>query len=186
MFDIIQSAQAAEIVEIGSWEISISWVPWHSYLLVVIKYFLIFYTAVLFVAIVLILVRIQGSFKVRIKEAVEEAMEAGKLPKTKTQEKLEAISSAVESDKPEDYESAVVLAGELLDRVLKAADFSGDTLEKRVSRVPNGQLNFKEDIIWACKLKEKISVDEEVEIDHEEAKRAVYIFQRALKEIGVI
>ena len=175
-----------EVIEIGSWEISISWMPWHSYLLVVIKYFLIFYTAILFVAIVLILVRIQGSFKVRIREAVEEAMEAGKLPKTKTQEKVETISSAIESDKPEDYESAVVLAGELLNRVLKAANFSGDSLEKRVNKVPGGQLNFKEDIIWACKLEEKISMDEEFEIDHEEARRAVYIFQRALKEIGVI
>ena len=113
-------------------------------------------------------------------------MEAGKLPKTRTQEKIESISSAIESDKPEDYKNAVILAGELLDKVLKTANFSGDTLEKRVNRVPNGQLNFKEDIIWACKLKEKISVDEEVEIDHEEAKRAVYIFQRTLKEIGVI
>ena len=175
-----------EVIEIGSWEISVSWLPWYSYFFAAAKYFLIFYTAVLFVAIVLILVRIQGSFKIKIKEAVEEAMEAGKLPKTKTQEKIEVISSAIESDKPEDYENAVVLAGELLGRVLKAANFSGDSLKERVNKVPGSQLNFKEDIIWACKLEEKISMDEEFEIDHEEARRAVYIFQRALKEIGVI
>ncbi len=175
-----------EIIEIGNWEISILWLPWYSYFFAAVKYFLIFYTAILFVAIVLILVRIQGSFKVKIKEAVEEAMEAGKLPKTKTQEKIEFISSAIESDKREDYENAVVLAGELLNKVLKAANFSGDTLEKRVSKVPDNQLNFKEDIIWACRLEEKISMDEEFETDYEEAKRAVYIFQRALKEIGII
>ena len=175
-----------EVIEIGNWEISILWLSWYSYLLAAIKYFLMFYTVVLFVVIILILVRIQGSFKIRIREAVEEAMEAGKLPKTKTQEKIEFISSAVESDKPEDYKNAVVLAGELFNKVLKIANFSGDTLEKRVSKMPNSQLNFKEDIIWACRLEEKISMDEEIEIDHEEAKRAVYIFQRALKEIGVI
>jgi len=59
-------------------------------------------------------------------------------------------------------------------------------LEKRVSKVSDSQLNFKEDIIWACRLKEKILIDEEFKVDHEEARRAVYIFQRALKEIGVI
>ena len=52
-----------EVIEIGSWEISISWMPWHSYLFAVIKYALMFYTAILFVAIILVLVRIQGSFK---------------------------------------------------------------------------------------------------------------------------
>jgi len=175
-----------EIIEIGNWEISILWFPWYSYLFAAAKYFLMFYTAILFVAIILILIRIQGSFKIRIREAVEEAMEVGKLPKTKTQEKIEAISSAIESDKPEDYENAVILAGELFDRVLKVANFSGDTLEKRVSKVSDSQLNFKEDIIWACRLKEKILIDEEFKVDHEEARRAVYIFQRALKEIGVI
>jgi len=176
----------AEIIEIGNWEISVLWLPWYSYLFMVVKYFLIFLTVVLFAAIVLILIRIQGGFKIKIKEAVEEAMEAGKLPKTKTQEKIDLIASAAESNNPKDYKKAVVLAEELLGRVLKVADFSGENLEKKISKVPDSQLNFKEDIIWACKLKEKIVSDEEFEIDHEEAKRAVYIFQRALKEIGVI
>ncbi len=175
-----------EIIEIGNWEIAISWSPWYSYLLAIIKYFLMLLTAMFFIAIVLILIRIQSSFKIRIKEVIEKVMKSGKLPKTKTQEKIDFISSAIESDKPEDYKNAVVLAGELLDKVLKAANFSGDTLEKRVNKVSNSQLNFKEDIIWACRLKEKISADEEIEIDHEEARRAVYIFQRTLKEIGVI
>ena len=175
-----------EIMEIGNWKISFLWLPWCSYLFALVKYFLMFYTVFLFVTIILILIRIQGSFKIRIKEAIEEAMEVGKLPKTKTQEKIEIISSAIESDNPKDYEKAAVLAGELFDKVLKVANFSGDTLEKRVNKISDNQLNFKEDIVWACRLKDKILMDEEFEIDHEEAKRAVYIFQRALKEIGVI
>jgi len=183
---LIQSVQAAEVIEIGNWEISISWMPWHSYLFAVIKYFLMFYTVVLLAAIILILVRIQGSFKIKIREAIEEAMEAGKLPKTKTQEKIEFISSAVESNSSEDYKRAVILAEELLSNALKIAGFSGENLEKRISKISDGQLNFKEDIIWACRLAEKISTDEEFETDHEEAKRAVYIFQRALKEIGIM
>lgn len=175
-----------EVIEIGGWEVSVLWSPWYSYLLFAVKYFLMFYTVVLFIAIILIFVRIRGGFKIRIKEAVEEAMEVGKLPKTRTQKKMEAISSAIESDKPEDYEKAVVLAGKFFDEVLKAANFSGDNLEKRVSKVPERQLNFKEDIIWACRLKEKILADEEFKVDREEAIRAVHIFQRALKEIGII
>ena len=170
----------------GNWEISILWAPWCFYLFTAVKYFLMFYTVMLFVTIILIFIRTQGGFKVRIKEAIEEAIEAGKLPKTKTQEKIEFISSAIESNKQEDYKNAVVLAEELFDKVLKIANFSGDTLEKRIGKIPDSQLDFKEDIIWACKLKEKISMDKKFEVDREEAKRAVYIFQRALKEIGII
>lgn len=175
-----------EVIEIGSWEISVLWFPWYSHLFVAIKYFLIFYVGLLLLAIILILIRIQGGFKIRVKEAVKGAMDAGKLPKTNTQEKIELSSSLVESDDPEDYKKAVILVEELLSRVLKVANFSGENLEKRIGRIPDNQLNFKEDIIWACQLKEKIFANEEFEIDREEAKRAVYIFQRALKEIGVI
>ncbi|MCK4525687.1 MAG: hypothetical protein KAU07_04570, partial [Candidatus Andersenbacteria bacterium] len=136
--------------------------------------------------IILILIRVEGGFKIRIKEAVEEAAEAGKLPKTKVQKEREAILYNLDSNNSEDYKKAVVSAEELFNRVLKAANFSGSNIEDRLKKIPDNQLEFKEDIIWAHRLKEKIFEDEIFEVDREEAKRAVYIFERALKEMGVL
>ena len=66
------------------------------------------------------------------------------------------------------------------------ANFSGSNVEERLKKIPDNQLEFKEDIVWAHKLKEKIAKDENFEVENEEAKRAVYIFERALKEMGIL
>jgi hypothetical protein len=182
---LINSAQTEEVIEVGDLVLTIdAW--WWPYLFAFVKYFLIFLTVLLTVGIILVLIRIQGSFKVRIKEAVEEAMEAGRLPKTKTQKRWEVIISGVKSNNPKDYKKAVISAEELFDDVLKAAGFSGEDLESRLKKVPENQLDFKDDIVWSFNLKNKILSDENLEIDHEEAKRAVYIFERALKELNIL
>ncbi|MCK5123054.1 MAG: hypothetical protein KAQ87_02810 [Candidatus Pacebacteria bacterium] len=187
MFEfLIETTQAVERIEVGDFVIEIENVLWWPYFYGAIKYFMIGMTVLFIVGIVLILMRVEGGFKIRIREAIEEAKEAGKLPKTKTQNKREVIASKIESKEPDDYKEAVVLAENLFANVLKAANFSGDNIEKKLSKIPDNQLEFKEDIIWASKLKEKILADENFTVDYEEAKRAVYIFQRALKEIGVI
>ncbi|NOQ68190.1 hypothetical protein GQ568_01995 [Patescibacteria group bacterium] len=183
MFEIIQSAQAEEILEIGNLAINVSWWP---YLFAMVKYLLIFMTILFIIGIILILIRVEGGFKIRIKEAMEEAMEAGRLPKTKVQKEWEAISYNLDSNNSEDYKKAVASAEELFNRVLKMANFSGSNIEDRLRKIPDSQLEFKEDIIWAHKLKEKIFEDESFEVEREEAKRAVYIFERALKEMGVL
>jgi hypothetical protein len=184
MFSILfQSAKAAETLKIDNLVLNVGWWP---FLFALIKYLFIFMTILFLVAIILIVIRIQGSFKIRIREAVEEAMEAGRLPKTKFQKEWEMIIVKLESATPEDYKKAVVLAGELFNRVLKAANFSGSNMKERLRKIPDSQLEYKEDIIWSHELKEKILKDENFQVDREEAERAVYILERALKEMSVI
>jgi len=183
MFEIIQTAHAQEIIEIGGLTIDVSWWP---YLFLVIKYFFILLTISFTAGIILILFRVRETVKIRIKEIVTETMEDGKLSKTKTQRQWDLIKSNVESKNPDDYKNAVVLAEKLFNRVLKMANFSGDNIEEKLKKIPDNQLEFKEDIVWAHRLKEKIIEDESFEVEHEEAKRAVYIFERALKDMGII
>jgi len=187
MFEfLIETTQAAERIEIGNLVIEIESVLWWPYLYGAIKYFMAGMTILFVIGIILILMRVEGGFKIRIREAIEEAKEAGKLPKTKTQNKWGIIASKIESEDADDYKKAVVLAEELFSNVLKAANFSGENLEKKLNKIPDNQLEFREDIIWAYKLKEKILSDEDFTVDHEEAKRAVYIFQRVLKEMNIL
>ena len=184
MFELINSAQAAEeVLQVGNLMINIGWWP---FVFATIKYLFIIITIILIVGIILILMRVEGGFKIRLREAVEEAMEAGRLPKTKTQREWEVISSAVESKNPEDYKNAVVLAEKLFSRVLKAANFSGSNIEERLRKIPDNQLEYKEEIIWSCNLKEKILSDDNFVVDHEEAKRAVYNFEKVFKEMNIL
>jgi len=39
----------------------------------------------IFIAIIMILLRVEGAFKLKIREVIQEAMETGRLPKTKIQ-----------------------------------------------------------------------------------------------------
>ncbi len=79
-----------------------------------------------------------------------------------------------------------MLAENLLDMSLKYANFSGENLESRLKRIPEDQLHSKDNIIWAHKLKLKIESDRSDQVDSEEAKRAVDIFQRTLKELNIL
>ena len=183
MFEIIQSVQAQEILEIGNLSINIGWWP---YLFAMIKYLLIFMTILFIIGIILILARIEAGFKIRIEESIEKAIEMGKISKTKVRKEWEAISYNLNSDDCQDYKKAVVNAEELFNRILKMANFSGSNIEERLRRIPDKQLEFKDDIIWAHRLKKMIFEDENFEVEHEEAKRAVYIFERTLKEVGIL
>lgn len=173
----------AEIIEINNLTINIWWWP---YFFIAVKYFMIFLTVLLAVSIILIFIRTQSFLKVDLGAIMEKALEADKTSKIKWLERWENIISKVESDNSRDYKDAVVLAESFLDDILKIANFSGENIENRLKKIPDNQLEFKEDIIWAHKLKKRITSEENFEVDREEAKRAVYIFQRALKKMGVI
>ncbi|MBW6440969.1 hypothetical protein K0B03_02975 [Patescibacteria group bacterium] len=180
---IINQANTAQVLEVGNLTLNIGWWP---FLFALIKYFLIFLTILLMVAIIMILIRVEGGFKTRIKEAVEEAMEVGRLPKTKTQKEWELIKENIKSENPEDFKNAVVLAERMFNRVLKMANFSGTNIEQRLKKIPDSQMEFKDEIIWSAKLAENIISNSSFGVDHEEAKRAINIFERALKEMNII
>ena len=141
---------------------------------------------VMILCIILIVRRVGKDMAVPIREILEEARDLGELPKNEVLEKWKEINRKVNSSVELDYREAVIEADEFLDKVLKTARFSGVELSDRLKMVRDNQLEFKEDIIWADDLKKKIVADENFKVSPEEAKRAVYIFERALKEMGML
>lgn len=174
---------AQEIIEIGGLTIDVSWWP---YLFWLIKCFFIFLTISFTAGIILILYRVEDGFKIRIKEIIAEAIEDGKLSKSKIQKQWESISLDVESKDPDDYKNAVILAEKLFNRVLKVANFSGDSVEQKLRKIPEGQLELKDEIVWSSKLRERIVNNPSFDVDPEEAKRAISVFEKTLKEMGVL
>ncbi len=181
----IQPANAAETVtlRINDTVLNMWWWP---YFFVTIKYFMISLTILLTVSIIFVVARAQRLLKVDFNAVVEKALKTSKTSREKLLKSWENIISKSESDNSQSYKEAVVLAEEFLDNILKIANFSGEDIVDRLKKIPDDQLEFKEDIIWAHKLKKRIMSGNEFEVDREEARRAVYIFQRVLKELRVI
>jgi len=185
-YSFIPLAQAAEAnvqtLKLNGFSVNIWWWP---YLFFTVQYFLIFLTIIYIVGIVLVTVRAQR-LTLTVKEAVAQAMETGKLSQKRVQEDWSLIETDVESENPHDFKRAAVAAEKLFDHVLKSSGYAGENLEMRLGRISDKQLEFKEDIIWAYKLKNTILTNPAYEVDHEEARRAIYIFQRALREVGIL
>lgn len=178
---------AAETIEVGDYVIELGFATWWvPYVYETFKYAMILLSIIYFIGIVMILMRIEGGFKIKIKEAIEEAMEAGRLPKTKIQRKWDSIVEDSESDNIEKNHSAVLEAEKLLDNALRAAKLSGENLESRIRRIPESEMSYKDDIVWVHKLKKKIESERASEVEKEETQRAIYIVQRTLKELDII
>ncbi len=141
---------------------------------------------VMILGIILIVRKVHKEMTIPIREVLEEARDLGELPKNEISEKWKNINDKLNASDESSHREAVLEADEFLNKVLKTAKFSGENLNERLKTVRSDQLEFKEDIDWADNLKNKISSDENFKISPEEAKRAVYIFERALKEMGIL
>jgi len=178
----LTQATSQLVLEVGNAEINLWWWP---IIFTFVRDTLILITIVLFVATVMVFSRFQ-SLRTRIYNAIEEALESGKLSKGKTQRKWEEIRGYAESENREENEKALFESGKLLDDALKMANFSGDNLEMRIKKIPDSQIDFKEDIIWAYRLGEKIKAGESAQVDREEIRRGIHIFERTLKDLNIL
>lgn len=175
-------AASREVLTIGRFQIDIWWWP---YLFATFKNMMILLTIILIIATVLVFYRFQ-SIRVKIYDAIGEAIESGKLSKENIVKKWDEIKQMAESDVQGENRKAIIAAEEILDNALKSANYSGENLEKRIEKVPDNLLNFKEDIVWAYRIKDQFVSGEGEGVGKEEVERSIYIFERALKELNIL
>jgi hypothetical protein len=181
-YSLLVQAASVQILKVGGLRINLWFWP---FLFAFIKNMFLFMDIIIFAALVVLIYRFQ-SFRIMVYTAVEDAIESGRLSKDRMQRKWEENKANIESENMEDKKKAVIAAEGVLDNVLKTANFPGENLEMRLRKIPDNQLNFQEDIVWAFKFRERIESDSEFAPDSEEFQRAFYIFERALKELNVL
>lgn len=142
-------------------------------------------TVLLFIATVMTIISFSTAQK-RIYDSVEEALEAGKFSREKVEADWEEVTKSIKSDRVEDKREGVLRAEEIFDSTLRSAGYPGGSLESRMKKIPDAQLGFKEDIVWACEVTEKLKTGLGVELGEDEMRRAVYIFERAMKELHIL
>jgi hypothetical protein len=173
---------AVQVLHFGGLEINLWWWP---FVFAFFKNIFILLDLLLLVGLVLVFRRFR-IFGLRVYEAVEEAVNSGKISPARMQRKWEATAELMASERSSDRKKAAVEAEKLLDNVLRLANFPGENLEKRLIKIPEGRLNFQDDLVWAAKFTDSLGSDPTFAPDDEEINRAYYIFERTLKELNIL
>lgn len=134
-----------------------------------------------FAAIVVITFKYRQIFKPKIrvpKVAIPEVRE-----KTSIAEPWGEVQKKVESTYPSDWNLAVINADSVFDNVLKEMGLGGTTLGDRLKQLDFSKLRSLNDVWEAHKTRNRIAHETDRVITNEEAKRAVSLFEKALREL---
>jgi len=158
---------------------------WWPFVFAFFKNMFIILDLLLIVAIVMVIMRFQKMGR-EIFDAVEEAIASGKISKGKVQRQWDEARDLINSGSLEDNKEAIFIAEKILDDCLRSASLSGENLERRLLRIRDTEINFRDDIIWAYRIKVHLETEPDFETDKEELERAFYILERAMKELNIL
>lgn len=99
--------------------------------------------------------------------------------------KWEKIAASASDLRPDNLKLAIIDADKLLDSVLKALGYRGETLGERLKSSENHYSDVNG--IWrAHKLRNQIVHDEDVDLVISQARDAMHEYRKALRDLGVL
>ncbi|MEF8847136.1 MAG: hypothetical protein V5A57_01755 [Candidatus Paceibacterota bacterium] len=101
-------------------------------------------------------------------------------------QKWRQINRYAESDSVSKQKLAVMEAENLLDKTLKRLGYEGDNIEERLEQVPKGKIGNLNEIKIAHELRNDIAYDPDYQLQKEEVKEALGIYEKALQDLEVI
>ncbi len=108
------------------------------------------------------------------------------LDKMEYQSDFLAIENSLVKSRPETYSMVVMEGDKLLDKAMRELGFPGNTMGERLKK--SGRNNFSEiNQVWSAhKLRNNIAHEPRFYVDYSDAKRALMIYRKALKDLGAI
>ena len=103
-----------------------------------------------------------------------------------SQSRWEEVTRHLESPREAEWKFAVVEADKLADMILKEAGFPGETMGDRLSSIEKGQLANLDNLWEAHKIRNKLVHDVNYFLRHAEARRAVELYEVALRELQAL
>jgi hypothetical protein len=95
------------------------------------------------------------------------------------------IENSLDRANPMTYQMAILSADKLLDRALREVGVAGATMGDRLKAAKSRFANIN-DIWFAHKIRNRIAHETDVNLNLVSTKRALFIFKKALKELGAI
>src|SRR3989338_4234994 len=98
----------------------------------------------------------------------------------------EEIEKHINSTREAEWKFAVIEADKLVDELLKGAGFLGDTMGDRLMNIQPGQLITLQNLWEAHKIRNRLVHDVNYFLRYTEAKRAVGLYEKTLKELQAL
>lgn len=96
------------------------------------------------------------------------------------------VTRHINSTREAEWKFAVIEADKIVDETLKNAGFSGETLGERLMNIDRSQLETLEDLWAAHKIRNRLAHDLNYFLRYAEAKRAVDLYEKTLRELQAI
>jgi len=98
----------------------------------------------------------------------------------------EDITKLLNSDNPASWNIAVIRADALFDSVLKDLKLEGTTFAERLQKLNRAQLESLDQVWEAHRTRNRIANDTDPVLTHGEARHAIDLFARGLRELGYL
>jgi hypothetical protein len=96
------------------------------------------------------------------------------------------IEKHINSTREAEWKFAVIEADKLVDETLKEAEFPGETMGDRLMNIQPGQLTTLQGLWEAHKIRNRLVHDVNYFLRYTEAKRAVSLYEKTLKELEAL
>jgi len=96
------------------------------------------------------------------------------------------IEKHINSTREAEWKFAVIEADKLVGELLKGAGFPGDTMGDRLMNIQPGQLTTLQNLWEAHKIRNRLVHDTNYFLRYTEAKRAVGLYEKTLKELQAL
>lgn len=93
------------------------------------------------------------------------------------------IQKKLESEKIDEYKLALIEADGLLDNVLEIMGYQGDTIGDRLKKIDLSILPNKDEVLEAHRVRNNVVHDPDYNLTLEVTKRALAIYEKALRDL---
>lgn len=98
----------------------------------------------------------------------------------------EEIQRHLNSAKEAEWKFAVIEADSLVDHVLRSSGYPGDTMGERLKNIDKSQIVTLDGLWEAHKIRNRLAHDLNYFLRYGEAKRAVQLYEKTLKELNAL
>lgn len=98
----------------------------------------------------------------------------------------EEIQKHLNSTKEAEWKFAVIEADSLIDYILKSAGYPGDTMGDRLKNIDKTQIVTLDGLWEAHKIRNRLAHDTNYFLRYGEAKRAIQLYEKTLKELNAL
>src|SRR3989338_4282000 len=144
-----------------------------------------FLSLVLFLMFLINFIRIDKLVRTRI-SLLRSIMPPKAAEESPLNSKWEEIQRHLNSTKEAEWKFAVIEADTLVDSLLKASGYPGDTMGDRLKNMDKSQIVTLDGLWEAHKIRNRLAHDISYFLRYGEAKRAVQLYEKTLKELNAL